>query len=114
MSFDSLLNRTGSLLHFAGAGTDDYGQPVKVWSTVETLALRIQPATGRKTEWDRLGIVATHEAFCRKPTVSLTVKDRITCEGTTFDVQYVKNAAGHEHHLELALRRVDQEDTRWN
>ena len=106
MSFDSLLNKTCSIMRRTVTGTDSWNQPTYTTATVATPKCTIQPRSSRETEWDRLGVVYTHEMYLREPSVGLLATDLVVCGGITYSVEAVTDGAGRDHHLEVALKRV--------
>lgn len=106
MSFEGLLNKTATVQRYTAGPVDVFNQPTKVWANVGVVRCTIQPRGAKETEWDRLGVVYTHVMYLREPSFGLTAWDRIVHAGTTYEVMAVRDDAGRDHHLAVALKEV--------
>lgn len=86
---------------------DDYGQPVMVEATVATIAGRIAPRSVREVALLAQGgaVVSTHTGYIW-PLAGLDTGCWIESGGVRYDIVGMPDAAGHGHHLELALVAV--------
>ena len=74
----------------------------QVWSTAATVKGRLRPLSGReRMSADKQTLYADHRLYCAP--VAITEKDRVACEGKTFDIVFVKNVMSMNRHLEIDL-----------
>jgi hypothetical protein len=89
-------------------GTDAYGQPQTVATTVTTVRGLVQPRRAREVAAVSQGgaVIGDHVGYL-DPLAGLTTADWIEVSGTRYDIVSIADAGGTGHHYELGLRRVD-------
>jgi hypothetical protein len=111
MSFDDRLRHTLVVKRLGPTGTlDDYGQPVTAETTVATVPGLVQPRSAREVALTSQAgaVIGSHVGYLR-PLAGLGTDCWIEDDhfaGTRFDVLSMPDAAGLNHHLELALQAV--------
>ena len=106
MAFSGLLNKTCTIQTVTRA-KDQYGSSDEtVTNTATNVPCRMQPMSGREQSiYSSDRAVATHKMFCETD-VAITEDNRIVFNGSSFDVEFVKNVDFMDHHYELELREI--------
>jgi len=106
MSFDSLLINTCQIQHFASAGTDNYGQPIKIWTVLYAdEPCRHVSGKGREVKVGQEVVIVYDELFVND--IDITEQDRVIIDCVTYEVLSVvfrqDNTGGHHKHCYLQV-----------
>lgn len=106
MSFDSLLINEVLIERYTSAFNDDYGTPIKTFSTHLEIWGRISYPKGRQIQRDTEIIPVEAVLFLEDEDV--TEYDRVTVDGILFEILFVAELQDFigEHHKELSLKRI--------
>jgi len=83
------------------------GGHTEEWSTVyATMPCRLEPTSGAEQAlYGSERTVVTHKMFYERK-YTITEANRVTIGGKVYDVELVKDAAGHTHHWEAELQQI--------
>lgn len=106
MSFTSLLINECAIKRFTDTGTDDYGQPIKVWETIlGGIDCRYVSGKGTEIKVGQEVVIVYDELFIGD--VDITEQDRIVIGSLTYEVLSVvirQDGIGtHHKHLYLEI-----------
>ena len=103
-----VVKTTGPILdHDGNPVLDEYSQPTAGESTLATVRGLIEPRTAREqTSAAQTGAVIGDYVGFIKPLAGLTTACWLERKGVRYDILAMPDAAGLEHHLELALKAV--------
>jgi len=88
------------------ASEDSYGDNVLTYSTSSTIKCLIQPKGGRERAMaGSTGVEVTHTMYCLYA-ADVVESDRIVVGSTIYDVVFVADSAGMNHHKQIDLREV--------
>ena len=107
MSIEDYLTMTIEIWRRSLGTQNDYGEPTDLWSKVTTICGVIQPASGNLKRGDSGQIVtSSHTLFCLA-TCNIRVDDKVNYDSKFYNVLFVKDAAGRDHHYEVSLNVVE-------
>lgn len=106
MSFNSLLTKTCDVRTVTETN-DDYGTTTESTTTIlDNIPCAIRPLSGRETlEWEKETVRSTHKIYTKYYSV-ITEAKRVVCDSNTYDIHFVANPAGKNHHLELVVELI--------
>lgn len=85
------LRHVGTLQQFVATGADAHGQPTGSWSPVASVRLKIEPLTGRASEYaHQFYDLATHTLWLRYRE-NVSTDNRLVIGTRTFHFGYVEN-----------------------
>jgi len=86
---------------------DDRGVAAQTWATLVTVAAWVQPKSARELAQLSQGgpVAATHTVYLWPS--DITAGDRFVWEGTTYQLDGIRDAAGIAHHLECDAHTVE-------
>lgn len=105
-----VLNRTAGISrHDSDYSQDEYGEISNDWSVPsETFAVHVQAlGADERAMLGSQGIEVTHRAWMNPWTgTAFTEKDRLEIDSELYQIVYIDNVAGLDHHWELILTRL--------
>ena len=108
MGFRQLLNSICVIRRYSSSSKDAHGNLVKVWSDLATdVPCRLQPRRGREAVQPIQVVVGSHVLFLEAGN-DITERDRVVVTADTYEVLFVANAAGQNHHLEVNLELLKE------
>jgi SPP1 family predicted phage head-tail adaptor len=105
MTFASLLRQQLVIERASGSSLDGYGQPIRTWGTLATVAGSVQPKSATEAALvNQEGAASTTHVIYLLPT-DITAADRVRLASQTTGPYYQltgtpRDAAGRGHHLE--------------
>lgn len=86
---------------------NEYGQPVTVPVTIGSVMGLVQPRTGTELRSiSEAGTVISDHVVYLPVGTDIAESDRIIHGARSYEVQLVRNAAGHDHHLEVDVQLI--------
>jgi SPP1 family predicted phage head-tail adaptor len=86
------------------SGQDDYGQPIEAWEPVGTVAAAVEPLKGREFMAAQAGQSEVTTRIRLRYRAGITAADRITHEGTVYNVLSIINKDMRNIELELMCK----------
>lgn len=106
MSFDALLNKTGTVRRFTSAGVSASGHEKSTWATVATgVKCRLQSRGGNEAIDDRTTSIENLVLFTKAAT-DTTEDDQWIIDSKTYEVKLVTDGGGAGHHKECVVKLV--------
>jgi len=106
MSYTGLLNKFCSIQELTKTQDSETGQMIDSWAVkYNNVKCRLDQPTG--TEIAAQGSIlsqATHVLFIGINYTLTAGENRIVFDGKNYNILLIKNASGHDHHLEILLR----------
>ena len=113
MSFESLLNKTCNILKRTVAQDATSFQEIETWSIAySNVKCRLDEAKGKELAAEGSILARTeHILFIKQNLKLFPEQHRIQIGNDQFNILLVKNAGGHDHHVELFLEIYTPEET---
>lgn len=107
MSFTSLLSESVTIRRLGAGALDSKGNSTAVYADLATVAARVWAQDGLEDQAGRWVTIQSWRAVMPAGT-DVTVKDRITWDGHTLEVESAVPVIGGtaEHHVAVQLREV--------
>ncbi len=106
MSYTTLLIDTCTVQRYAGAGADDYGNPVLTWDLtyLENQACRLVAAPGTELKVGAEIVIADYKLFVQS--IDITERDRVVINLLTYEILLVQDYddGTGSHHKQCWLR----------
>jgi hypothetical protein len=110
MSFESQLIHTLVIERATDGAVDEYNQPSRTWATLSQVPGLVQPKTAREVaQLNQAGaVVSTYTIFLRPTEIQPSDRVRVAAGlmAGTYEIDGIRDAAGHGHHLQADARQV--------
>ena len=105
MGFEDLLNEKCNILKLTGSQDSTSGEDVKTWSPIYVgVSCRLDQASGSEISGSvEVYSKATHILFLSDKYNLNSKENRVKIGNDEYNILLVKNAGGHNHHIELVL-----------
>lgn len=86
-------------------GTDELGNPLKIWENHLTIKGLIDALTGdEQSKANAPAVVSSHMLFCH--VVDISEKDRVKFQGKTYNITFVDNPMSFNRFLQVSLELI--------